>query len=214
MESIYNIDRIFPIGDKYVPVVNIGESFTYLGKHFDFNMDNQKAKQQLKDKLTVLLRTTSGLDIKPQQKLEILKKFIPTQLSFELRIYDFSYTWIEQTLDSLIANAVRDWMTFPISTCVNGHLRLKSYHRHFSSSQRKPFNNSFQLLPILWDGEKPDNLPWDKHYKIENLQRNEICKFASTCITSTVTSTNVIVTSWRHGSEPWREFPSFSEMLK
>ena len=108
----------FSIGDEYVPVVNIGESFTYLGKHFDFNMDNQKAKQQLKDKLTFLLRTTSGLDIKPQQKLEILKKFIPTQLSFELRIHDFSYTWIEQTLDSLIGNAVRDWMTFPISTCV------------------------------------------------------------------------------------------------
>ena len=108
-------------------------------------MDNQKAKQQLKDKLTVLLRTTSGLDIKPQQKLEILKKFIPTQLSFGLRIYDFSYTWIEQTLDSLIANAVRDWMTFPISTCVKEILALLKNQGGFDIPSQKSVAQRLRL---------------------------------------------------------------------
>ena len=108
-------------------------------------MDNHKAKEQLKDKLSALLKTTSGLDIKPQQKLEILKKFIPTQLSFELRIYDFSYTWIVQTLDLLICNAVRNWMTFPISTCVKKILAFPKNQGGFDIPSRKSVAQRLRL---------------------------------------------------------------------
>ena len=41
-----------------------------------------------------------------------------------MRVYDVSYTWISQVLDSKISNAVRDWMELPISSCVSEILSL------------------------------------------------------------------------------------------
>ena len=43
---------------------------------------------------------------------------------FDLRVYDISYTWISQVLDSKISNAVRDWMELQISSCVPEILSL------------------------------------------------------------------------------------------
>ena len=56
--------------------------------------------------------------------MKLLNLFIPNQLKFELRIYDISYTWIAQKLDTLISNAVRDGLELPISTCVSEMLSL------------------------------------------------------------------------------------------
>jgi hypothetical protein len=39
-------------------------------------------------------------------------------LKFDLRSYDISLTWIDENLDFLIVNAVRDWLCLPVSTCV------------------------------------------------------------------------------------------------
>ena len=47
-----------------------------------------------------------------------------SRITFELRVYDISYTWINQVLDSKISNAVRDWMELPISSCVSEILSL------------------------------------------------------------------------------------------
>ena len=65
-----------------------------------------------------MLNITTDLKIKPQQKLKILRLFIPSQLSFDLGIYNISYTWIVENLDSVITNSIRDWLELPVSTCV------------------------------------------------------------------------------------------------
>ena len=82
-------------------------------------MDNFEAKSLLKLKLEKLLKTTSDLNIKAQLKLKILKSYISSQISFDLRIYDFSYTWISTQLDGLINNHVSQWLDLPISTCIS-----------------------------------------------------------------------------------------------
>ena len=84
----------------------MNESFKYLGKIFAAKMDNFEAKSLLKLKLEKLLKTTSDLNIKAQLKLKILKSYISSQINFDLRIYDFSYTWISKQLDGLINNHV------------------------------------------------------------------------------------------------------------
>jgi len=162
------------INNESIPPVEIGSSFTYLGKVFDFEMNNQAAKVQLTEKLTRLLKTTSALNINPQQKLKILKVFIPSQLSFELRIYDFAYTWIEQTLDTLICNTVRDWMTFPISTCVQEILALPKNRGGFdipsqkSTAQKLRLTQRFALkfnksedMQSIWSATSSKNINLD-----------------------------------------------------
>ena len=64
------------INDEAVPAVNNGEAFTYLGKTFDFKMDNSAIKATLVDRLRQLLQVTSNLKIRPQLKLKILHLYI------------------------------------------------------------------------------------------------------------------------------------------
>ena len=112
------------VKDSPIPPLDDGAHFKYLGRLYDFAMKNDDIKASLDNKLTSLLKTTSELEIKPQQKLKILKIFIPSRLTFALRVYDISYTWISQVLDSKISNAVRDWIELPISSCVSEILSL------------------------------------------------------------------------------------------
>ena len=124
--SYQQFQPVLTIGDQSLPAIEDGDSFKYLGKMFDFSMKNTAIKETLKDRMKRLLEVTSALEIKPQQKLKILKIYIPTQFKFELRIYDISYTWIDLNLDSQVSNCVRDWIELPISSCVSEILSLPS----------------------------------------------------------------------------------------
>jgi len=80
------------IADIPVPSIDKAGSFLYLGKRFDFTMSNELTKTELIDHLGGLLLTTSNLQIRPQSKLKILKKYIPSQINFVLQTYDISST--------------------------------------------------------------------------------------------------------------------------
>ena len=67
------------------------------------------------------------------------------QLCFELRIYGYSYTWIEQTLGSLNGNVVRDWMTFPISNRVKEILALPKNQGGFDIVSQKSVAHRHRL---------------------------------------------------------------------
>ena len=112
------------VGDSSIPALEDGANFKYLGKFFDFLMNNSEIKNILEHRLTSLLKTTSTLKIKPQQKMQILRLYIPSQMNFDLRTYDISYTWITQVLDAKICNSVREWLELPISACVAETLSL------------------------------------------------------------------------------------------
>lgn len=113
--------QIFPclfVDTQKIPVIQINDSFKYLGKLFDFSMDDSKAKDLLKKKLHELLQITSSLKCKAQNKIKILKMYIHNQILFELKSYNFSLTWVEQNMDSLCTDYVRRWTQQPISACV------------------------------------------------------------------------------------------------
>ena len=112
------------IMDVPVPSVEIDDSFKYLGKFFNFSTNDEPAKINLKTQLRELLDKTSSLDISPQMKLKILRLYIPSQISFDLRINNMSHTWIVQNLDSLVINAVNTWLDMPWNTCTKEVLEL------------------------------------------------------------------------------------------
>jgi len=61
---------------------------------------------------------TDTLLVRTQTKLKILKLFIPSQISFDFKLYDISLTWINQQLDAIVVRHVRNWLQLPISSCV------------------------------------------------------------------------------------------------
>lgn len=81
-------------------------------------MNNNVVKMNLVTKLTTLLNTVSKLSISSFIKLKILKLYMVSQFVFDLKVCDLPATWIEQNLDSLVINSVRNWMSLPVSSCV------------------------------------------------------------------------------------------------
>ena len=64
------------INNKWIPATEIGDSFRYLGKYFDFDMSDKKYKQEL---ITLLEDIMSDIDLKPLHP--------KTKLYFILNIY-------------------------------------------------------------------------------------------------------------------------------
>jgi len=101
-----------------IPAVPIGGQFQYLGRLFDVSLDDACAKSNIVSKMDNFLKIISNLKIKPQTKLRIFSQFLPSQFSFELRIYNFSSTWISENIDALCIRVIRSWIEAPISSCV------------------------------------------------------------------------------------------------
>ena len=116
------------VNSEKIPAVQMGGNFTYLGKIFDFDLKNIPAKNQISSKLQSLLDITSGLQIKPQLKLKILKLYVHSQMNFELKLYNFGSTWLTQNLDALQTNCIRSWLDLPISSCVQ-EMAILSKHQ-------------------------------------------------------------------------------------
>src|SRR6202142_2165602 len=63
-------------------------------------------------------KITNELKVKAQTKLKILSQYIHSQIMFEIKLYDFSTTWVEQKLDALCIRHMRVWLEMPVSACV------------------------------------------------------------------------------------------------
>ena len=106
------------LDNHIIPQIAIGESFVYLGKLFNFKMDNSLAKDKLFTKLKFLLKTTSDLKIRAQLKIKILLRYIHSQIINDLKLYDIKSTWIRQNLDKECYMYIRNWLQMPISASI------------------------------------------------------------------------------------------------
>ena len=66
------------IDGNTIPPIELGGSFTYLGKSFNFSMNNEAAKAQLVKSVSHMMDVTDTLLVRTQTKLKILKLFIPS----------------------------------------------------------------------------------------------------------------------------------------
>ena len=127
------------ICSKSIPQVPLDGEFKYLGKTFGFDISLNSVKVQLQEKLTKMLTITDKLKISVQLKMRIFSQYIQAQILFELKIYDLTPTWVEQTLDSICSKFIRDWLELPISACLNEVLILPKKSRGIGM-------NSFKML--------------------------------------------------------------------
>jgi len=59
-----------------VPAVKSGDSFRYLGRHFDFDMSNNMHKSELSDTLNATLSEIDLLPLHPKNKLLFYEKYL------------------------------------------------------------------------------------------------------------------------------------------
>ena len=107
------------INHDVVPTVDIGKSFKYLGRRFNYAMDNQIHMSEALDLLQDLMKRIDSLSCHPKNKLLIYHKFVLSKLSWHLTIADLSKTWVVQNLDSIVTRYVRQWLDLPISSTLS-----------------------------------------------------------------------------------------------
>jgi hypothetical protein len=77
--------------EGYIPTVEIGGQFLYLGKSFNFEGNESQAKEALEKKLSDMLKVTDLLKINIQDKMKILSLFIHSQMIFEPESINFRF---------------------------------------------------------------------------------------------------------------------------
>ena len=63
------------INNRLIPTINIGESFQYLGRYFDFEMSNNNHKEELTILVNELMTDIDFKPIHPQNKLLLISPF-------------------------------------------------------------------------------------------------------------------------------------------
>ena len=90
-------------------------------------MDTGPVEVSLCDDLKSYLQITDKLNLHPASKIKIINEYIYSKLRWRMTIYNFSETWVVQTLDNLVLYFVRKWLN--LQQCANtSHLRLRPSH--------------------------------------------------------------------------------------
>ena len=97
------------VNSTSVPTVKNGESFKYLGRFFNFEMNNKYHKDLLLSSLHDMLQTVDSLHIHPKNKLLLYHRYILSKLSWHLTVADLSKTWICEHLDNVVTKYIRQW---------------------------------------------------------------------------------------------------------
>ena len=95
-----------------IPVIKCGESFEYLGKTYNLDMNCKEVRKELEDKVMNYLSKTDKLPLHPRYKIMILTRYVFSKLRWSLTVYEFPLTWLKQNLDSSVLYYVRRWFQF------------------------------------------------------------------------------------------------------
>ena len=125
------------INSELIPPVKQGESFKYLGRYFNFDMDNKDHKELVKSSLQTMLKTIDSLNIHPRNRLLLYDRYVLSKLSWHLTVTDLGKTWICENLDNIVTKYVRQWLDLPISATLSSIIPSRNY-----------FGQAFQLPSI------------------------------------------------------------------
>ena len=107
------------INNEKVGAIEIGGSFVYLGRTFDFNMSSDAHKKSLVESVEQYLHTIERLPLHPKWKIAIYNRFVLSKISWDLTVADLPVTWVKQNLDNVVSSFLRTVLEFPISGTLN-----------------------------------------------------------------------------------------------
>ena len=123
--SMQYLPKLF-INQVTVPTVNIGKSFKYLGRFFNFSMDNFDHLSEVLQLVTDLMRKLDDIPCHPKNKLLLYHRFVLSKLSWHFTIADLGNTRVTENIDNLVSKYIRQWLELPISATLSTLVLSKS----------------------------------------------------------------------------------------
>ena len=113
-KSVQFKSKLF-INGEYIKSVEFGDSFQYLGRWFNFEMDNQKHKELLLEMSSEIMNKIDSLPLHSKNKILLYSRYFMSKISWHLTIADIEQTWVVNQLDSLAHTYLRRWLEIPAS---------------------------------------------------------------------------------------------------
>ena len=117
-KSIQYQPKLF-INHLLVPRIEIGESFHYLGRYFNFNMSDEKHQSEIFDLFNNIISRIDDLHLHPRNKNLLYSCYLLSKILWDFTITDISQTWICETLDGIATKYIRKWLELPISATLS-----------------------------------------------------------------------------------------------
>ena len=114
------------INQVTVPTVNIRKSFKYLGRFFNFSMDNFDHLSEVLQLVTDLMRKLDDIPCHPKNKLLLYHRFVLSKLSWHFTIAGLGKTWVTENIYNLVSKYIRQWLELPISATLSTLVLSKS----------------------------------------------------------------------------------------
>jgi len=116
------------ISKQPIAVIKADEGFKILGKYLYQDLSLDRQKEAALSKLTEKLERLDASDLTCGQKLTALKFSLTGWIGWELAVYQFSLTWVQQELDALLNRFVKRWLKLPHAS--NMDLPYITYKQH------------------------------------------------------------------------------------
>ncbi len=103
------------VNNQTIPPVDIRDYFTYLGRHFNFEMNDHQHKEELSNTINEIMSDINNLPLHPKYKIQLYKSYVLSKISWHLTVTDISITWVKQNVDNVVHDYIRRWLEIPIS---------------------------------------------------------------------------------------------------
>ena len=114
------------INQTKVPTVENGKSFKYLGRIFNFSMNNIDHKSEVLELVTNLMSKIDKIPCHPRNKLLLYHRFVLSKIAWHFTIADIGKTWVTENIDNIVSQYVRQWLELPISATLSSLILSKS----------------------------------------------------------------------------------------
>ena len=108
------------INGEVIKTIEFGESFEYLGRWFNFEMNNKKHKEELTEIATQIMNKMDSLPLHPTNKIMLYSPYLMSKQSWHLTSTDIEQTSVINQSDSLAHSYLRRWFEIP----ANGSLSI------------------------------------------------------------------------------------------
>lgn len=121
-------DPVVTISGSAIPMITENDGFKLLGRYFYPSMSLERQEARIVETLASKIRRLDETQLAGTQKVHALRLNLVGWLGWDLSMYPFSVTFVEQKLEQPVRNAVARWLGLPDSASKEVFFLPRHFH--------------------------------------------------------------------------------------